>query len=130
MAWRAKRGHQHQIESQVEPSEIGAREQESLGGARDAPPLPRGERHGGGGDLAARLHLDHRQHLAASRHNIVLAGRAAPIPCDDAPAMQSQMPVAEAFRKTPATSRTLAAQRGGMLHLSHALLSRIASARR
>jgi hypothetical protein len=114
MGWRPKRGDQHYVESHVEPGEIRACRQESLGGAANASPLPRSKRRGSRVDFAARLHLDHGEHLTASRYDVDLAGGATPIAGDDAPAMQPQMPMAKPFRKTPAALRSLAAERWGV----------------
>ena len=130
MARRAQWGNQHQVESEVEPGEIRARKQEGFGGTGNAAPLTRRECRGGRGDLCARLDLDDREHLAAPRENVDLAGGATPPALNDTPAAQPQMPEAEPFCGAPAALCALPAKPGGRPPRLHSFPSSSASARR
>jgi hypothetical protein len=130
MTRQAARRHQHQVESEVEAGKVGTLQQKGFGGAGYPTPLARHERSGRRGELAARLDLDDREHLATSRHNIDLAGRAAPAAGQDMPTAQPQKPEAKPFRRPPPALRALAAKSRVPPGLSHSLPLRMASARR
>ena len=112
MPGHPERRYQHQVESQVEPGEIGARQQEGLRGAGDPPPLPRRQRRCRRVEFVSRLDLDDREHAAATRQDVDLARGATPAAGEDAPAPQPQMPQAQPFGETPAALRPLPPLRG------------------
>jgi len=55
MTRQAQRRHQHQVESEVEVSEVGSPEQKSFGGAGDPASLARCEGRRRRGELSPRL---------------------------------------------------------------------------
>jgi hypothetical protein len=130
MTRQAARRHQHQVESKIEAGKVGTLQQKGFGGAGYPTPLARQKRNGRRGELAARLNLDDREHLAAPCHNIDLAGRAAPAASQDMPSAQPQKPEAKPFRRPPPALRASAAKSRVPPGLSHSLSSRMASARR
>jgi hypothetical protein len=130
MTRQAARCHQHQVESEVKTGKIGSLEQKGLGGAGDPPTLARRERRRRGGELTPRLNLDDREHLAATRHNVDLARRAAPATRQDVPTPQSQVPKTEPFRHPAAALRALAAKNSVPPDLPHSFSPRMARARR
>jgi len=127
---QSERGHQHQVESRIEPSEIRTRQQESFGSASNPPPLPRRQCRCRRVEFLARLDLDDRENAATARQDVDLAGRAAPVACQNLPAPQPQMPQTEPFGKAPAALRPFSPIGGMPLRLSHASPLRIARARR
>jgi hypothetical protein len=88
VTWQPGPGNQHQIESQVEPREIGAGQQECLGSSGNSALLAGPQRLGGRPGITSQLDLDHREHAAAPREYVDLAGRTSPIASEDAPATQ------------------------------------------
>jgi len=130
MTRQAQWRHQHQVESEVETGEVGSLEQKGFGGASDPPSLARRQRRRGDCELSPRLDLDDREHLAAARQNVDLAGRAAPAARQDMPATQPKVPEAEPLRRPPAALRTLAAEGGIPPDLPHPSSLRMARARR
>src|SRR5436190_23755284 len=95
MTRRAQRRDEHDVESECQAGEIGPGHQKGGGGARDAAALPRQDRGGSGLEIPAQLDLDDREHPAAARQNVDLAGRAAPMAGNDLPAAQPQVPSAQ-----------------------------------
>ena len=71
---------------------------------------------GGGG---AGLYLDDREHRAAPRDDVDLAGRAAPVAGDDPPQAQPQVNPAEEFRQIAAPTRALTPQPRAGRRLHH-----------
>src|SRR5271163_1794223 len=130
MTRQAQRRHEHQVESEVETGEVGSLEQKGFGGAGNPPSLARRQRRRRGGELSSRLDLDDREHLAAARQNVDLAGRTAPAARQDMPATQPQMPEAEPLRHPPAALRASASQRTLPPDLPHPFSLRMARARR
>jgi hypothetical protein len=130
MTRQAQRRHQHQVESEVETGEVGSLEQKGFGCANDPPSLARRQRRRRGGELSPRLDLDDREHLAAARQNVDLAGRTAPAARQDMPTAQPQMPKAEPLRHPPAALRASAAKCDIPPDLPHPCSLRMARARR
>ena len=130
MTRRAPWRHEHQVESEVEAGKIGSLEQKGFCGAFDPPPLAWCQGRRCRGELSSGLDLDDREHLAAARQNVDLAGRAAPVASQDMPATQPKVPKAEPLRHPAAALRALTAKRNFLAGLSHSFLSRMASARR
>src|SRR5260370_38822223 len=102
MARRTRRRHQHDVESEGQRGEIGARQQKGGSGAGNAAALARQDGRGGARKIAARLDFDDRQHPAAPGENVDFARRAAPMARDDTPAAQPQMPAAQQLGKAAA----------------------------
>ena len=108
MAGQAPRRDQHHVESQrrarparAAPAEMPRRRARCAGAAAARRRMRR--RRG-----RARLDLDHREHPAAPRDDVDLAGRAAPAAGDDPPSAQPQMPRGTAIRPDrPRRSRAL-----------------------
>ena len=101
---------EHYVESHRQPGKLRPRQKERGGRARNAPALPRRHSGGGIGGGGAGLYLDDREHLAAPRDYVDLAGRAAPVAGNDAPQAQPQVNAAEQFRQIAAPTRALAPQ--------------------
>src|SRR3954452_10992906 len=107
MAGNAARCDEHDIESHTGPGQLRPCRQERSGGARNAPALPRRDGGYSIGDTGAGLDLDNREHLAAPRNDVDLAGRAAPVACDDPPSSHPQMNAAEKLGQIAAPARAL-----------------------
>ena len=130
MTRQPTRSYQHDVESKVEPGEVGTSAKKGLGGTRDTAALARGERCSRNGEVAARLDLDDCEHPATPGDYIYLACRAAPATHDYPPTAQPQMPQAEPLRQPSSALGAPPSREVALSRAPHRFSSRNASARR
>ena len=86
----APRQDQDRVEARVETRQRRMAREIEAGCALDAVALARADRLAGGTQLVARLHLDEGEDAPAARDDVDLAGGAAPVAGENAPAAQAQ----------------------------------------